>query len=232
MKDEIMVTLIATGFEGKDSKLKEAILEHKILSKIKAVLDENGNPRLIDFDDEEMKVVKNFNLLSMKPMIYIANVAEEDLHDPSSNEHYQNLIKLANEEGLEVILISAQVEMEIASLEPDEQVTFLEAYGLKKSGLNEVIEKSYYLLGLKTYFTAGVKEVRAWTIRIGDTAPKAAGEIHTDFEKGFIRAKVVAFDKFIENNGWKGSQEAGDLRLEGKEYIVQDGDLMEFLFNV
>jgi len=214
------------------AKLKEAILEHEILSKIKAVLDENGNPRLLEFDEESMKIVKNFNLLSMKPMIYIANVAEENLHDPSSNVHYQNLLKLATEEGLEVVLISAQVEMEIASLEPEEQVTFLEAYGLKKSGLNEVIEKSYYLLGLKTYFTAGEPEVRAWTFKNGMKAPQCAGIIHTDFERGFIKAETLSYTDLIKYGTPQICKENGRVRLEGKDYVVKDGDIMLFRFNV
>ncbi len=214
------------------AKLKEAILEREILAKIKSVLDENGNPRLIDFEEEELKVVKNFNLLTMKPMIYIANVAEEDLHDPSHNEHYQNLLKLAQTEGTEVVLISAQVEMEIASLEPEEQLTFLEAYGLKKSGLNEVIEKSYYLLGLKTYFTAGEPEVRAWTFKKGMKAPQCAGIIHTDFERGFIKAETLSYDDLIKYKTPQVAKENGRVRLEGKDYVVQDGDIMLFRFNV
>lgn len=214
------------------AKLKEAILEHEILSKIKVVLDDNGNPRLIDFTEEELKIVKNFNLLTMKPMIYIANVAEEDLHDSSKNIHYQNLSKLAQTEGTEVVLISAQVEMEIASLEPEEQLTFLEAYGLKKSGLNEVIEKSYYLLGLKTYFTAGEPEVRAWTFKKGMKAPQCAGIIHTDFERGFIKAETLAYDDLIKYGTPQIAKENGRVRLEGKDYVVQDGDIMLFRFNV
>ncbi|PKK96539.1 MAG: redox-regulated ATPase YchF [Tenericutes bacterium HGW-Tenericutes-3] len=214
------------------AKLKDAILEHEILTKIKEVLDENGNPRLLEFDEESMKIIKNFNLLSMKPMIYIANVAEEDLHDPSSNVHYQNLLKLAKEEGLEVVLISAQVEMEIASLEPEEQVTFLEAYGLVKSGLNEVIEKSYYLLGLKTYFTAGEPEVRAWTFKKGMKAPQCAGIIHTDFERGFIKAETLSYSDLLKYGTPQACKENGRVRLEGKDYVVQDGDIMLFRFNV
>jgi len=214
------------------AKLKEAILEHEVLSKIKEVLDQNGNPRLIHFEEEELKIVKNFNLLTMKPMIYIANVSEEDLHDPSHNKHYQNLLKLAHAEGTEVVLISAQVEMEIASLEPDEQVTFLEAYGLKKSGLNEVIEKSYYLLGLKTYFTAGEPEVRAWTFKNGMKAPQCAGIIHTDFERGFIKAETLSYNDLLKYGTPQVAKENGRVRLEGKDYVVQDGDIMLFRFNV
>ena len=134
--------------------------------------------------------------------------------------------------GSEVVIVSAKVEAELQEMDEESKKEFLETLGVQEAGLNRLIRAGFKLLGLQTYFTAGVKEVRAWTIKIGDTAPKAAGEIHTDFEKGFIRAKVVSYDNFIKNSGWKGSQEAGVLRLEGKEYIVQDGDLMEFLFNV
>ncbi len=214
------------------AKLKDAILEHEILTKVKKVLDENGNPRLIHFEDEELKIIKNFNLLSMKPMIYIANVSEEDLHNPNTNKHYQNLLKLAQTEDTEVVLISAQVEMEIASLEPEEQLTFLEAYGLKKSGLNEVIEKSYYLLGLKTYFTAGEPEVRAWTFKKGMKAPQCAGIIHTDFERGFIKAETLSYDDLLKYGTPHVAKENGRVRLEGKDYVVQDGDIMLFRFNV
>ncbi|MBU1141700.1 MAG: redox-regulated ATPase YchF [Firmicutes bacterium] len=214
------------------AKLKEAILEHEILSKIKKVLDNNESPRLIPFEEEELKIIKNFNLLTMKPMIYIANVAEEDLHHPDLNQHYQNLLKLAQSEGTEVILISAQVEMEIASLEPEEQMTFLEAYGLKKSGLNEVIEKSYYLLGLKTYFTAGEPEVRAWTFKKGMKAPQCAGIIHTDFERGFIKAETLSYEDLVKYGTPQLCKENGRVRLEGKDYVVQDGDIMLFRFNV
>ncbi len=214
------------------AKLKDAILEHELLSKVKKVLDDNGNPRLIPFEEEELKIIKNFNLLSMKPMIYIANVSEEDLHNPSSNKHYQNLLKLAQTEDTEVVLISAQVEMEIASLEPEEQLTFLEAYGLKKSGLNEVIEKSYYLLGLKTYFTAGEPEVRAWTFKKGMKAPQCAGIIHTDFERGFIKAETLSYDDLLKYGTPHVAKENGRVRLEGKDYVVQDGDIMLFRFNV
>lgn len=214
------------------AKLKDAIEEQEILLKIKKVLDENGSPRLLTFEEEELKLIRSFNLLSLKPMIYIANVSEEDLHHPESNVHYQNLLKFAKSEGTEVVLISAQVEMEIASLEPEEQLTFLEAYGLKKSGLNEVIEKSYELLGLKTYFTAGEPEVRAWTFRKGMKAPQCAGIIHTDFERGFIKAETLSYQDLIKYGTPQICKENGKVRLEGKDYVVQDGDIMLFRFNV
>ncbi|TNF07359.1 MAG: redox-regulated ATPase YchF [Bacillota bacterium] len=214
------------------AKQKDAMVEYDILSKIKHALDLGENPRLIPFEEEELKLIKSFNLLSLKPMIYIANVSEDDLHHPEGNKHYQNLLTLAKKENTEVVLISAQVEMEIASLEPEEQVTFLEAYGLKKSGLNEVIERSYQLLGLKTYFTAGEPEVRAWTFKNGMKAPQCAGIIHSDFERGFIKAETLSYDDLLKYGTPQLAKEAGKVRLEGKEYVVQDGDIMLFRFNV
>ena len=163
-------------------------------------------------------------------MMYAANVSEEDL--ATGNEYVEKVREYAKEFGAEVIIVSAKVESELSEMEDEDKQMFLEELGVTEPGLNRLIRAGYKLLGLQTYFTAGVKEVRAWTIKVGDTAPKAAGEIHTDFEKGFIRAKVVAYDDFVKFKGWKGAQEQGVLRLEGKEYIVKDGDLMEFLFNV
>ena len=214
------------------AKVKEAQEEYDVLIRIKGALDQSLSPRTIDFNEEELKLIKNFSLLTMKPMIYIANVSEDDLHHPMSNKHYTRLLDKAKENHTEVVLISAQVEMEIASLEPEEQVTFLEAYGLKKSGLNEVIEKSYTLLGLKTYFTAGEPEVRAWTFKQGMKAPQCAGIIHSDFERGFIKAETLAYDDLIKYGTPQIAKENGRVRLEGKDYVVQDGDIMLFRFNV
>lgn len=213
------------------AKSKEAILEFDILSRIKDALDHDQNPRDLSFEEEDLKLIKSFNLLSLKPMIYIANVSEETLHDPMSNKHYLNVLDYAKKEEVEVVLISAQVEMEIASLAPDEQMTFLEAYGLKKSGLNEVIERSYKLLGLKTYFTAGEPEVRAWTFKKGMKAPQCAGIIHSDFENGFIKAETLAFDDLVKYGTPQLAKENGRVRLEGKDYVVADGDIMHFRFN-
>jgi GTP-binding protein YchF len=214
------------------AKVKEAQEEFDVLKKIKDALDQDISPRTIDFTDEELKLIKNFSLLSMKPMIYIANVSEEDLHDPMHNKHYVRLLEYAKESKTDVVLISAQVEMEIASLEPEEQLTFLEAYGLKKSGLNEVIDKSYELLGLNTYFTAGEPEVRAWTFKKGMKAPQCAGIIHSDFERGFIKAETLAYNDLITYGTPQVAKENGKVRLEGKDYVVQDGDIMLFRFNV
>ena len=178
-----------------------------------------------------MELLRTYQLLTLKPMIFAANVSEDDL--ATGNEYVEKVKEYAETVGSQVVIVSAKVEAELQEMDDeDEKQEYLEALGVEEAGLNRLIRAGFKLLGLQTYFTAGVKEVRAWTIKIGDTAPKAAGEIHTDFEKGFIRAKVVSFDDFIKYSGWKGSQEAGVLRLEGKEYIVKDGDLMEFLFNV
>jgi ribosome-binding ATPase len=214
------------------AKLKEALFEYDILIKIKEALDQSISPRTIDFDEEELKVIKSFNLLTFKPMIYIANVSESDLLNLKSNKHYQKLLDFAKNEHTEVVFISAQVEMEIASLDDKEQITFLEAYGLEKSGLNEVIEKSYELLGLKTYFTAGEPEVRAWTFKKGMKAPQCAGIIHSDFERGFIKAETLAYQDLIKYKTPQIAKENGKVRLEGKDYVVQDGDIMLFRFNV
>ncbi|MDY0075429.1 MAG: redox-regulated ATPase YchF [Acholeplasmataceae bacterium] len=214
------------------AKVKEAMEEYDVLLRIKKTLDEGNSPRTLNFSDDELKLIKNFSLLTMKPMIYIANVSEEDLHHPLENTYYTKLLDYAAKEHTEVVLISAQVEMEIASLDKEEQETFLEAYGLKKSGLNEVIEKSYKLLGLKTYFTAGEPEVRAWTFREGMKAPQCAGIIHSDFERGFIKAETLAFQDLITYQTPQLAKEHGRVRLEGKDYVVQDGDIMLFRFNV
>ncbi len=214
------------------AKVKEAIEEYDVLKRIKERLDLGLSPRDLDFNEEEKKLIKHFNLLTMKPIIYIANVSEDDLHHPNDNVHYQRILEYAKEKDVEVVLISAQVEMEIASLDSSEQKTFLEAYGLEKSGLNEVIEKSYKLLGLKTYFTAGEPEVRAWTFTEGMKAPQCAGIIHSDFERGFIKAETLSYDDLMTFKTPQIARENGKVRLEGKDYIVKDGDIMLFRFNV
>ena len=211
-------------------KNKEALAVMPVLEKCKAHLEEIKLLKTLKLDDNEMELIKVYQFLTLKPMMYAANVGEEDL--ANGNEYVEKVREYANSNGSEVIIVSAKVESELSEMEEEDKQMFLEELGVTEPGLNRLIRAGYKLLGLQTYFTAGVKEVRAWTIKIGATAPKAAAEIHTDFEKGFIRAKVVGYDDFINNKGWKGSQESGTMRLEGKEYIVKDGDLMEFLFNV
>lgn len=214
------------------AKVADAKEEYDVLKRIKDALDHDENPRLLTFTKEEEKLVKSFNLLSLKPMIYIANIAEEDLSDPHQNAFYNQLVEYAKTSKTKLVFISAQVEMEIAALNPDEQVSFLDAYGMTKSGLNEVIEQSYDLLGLQTYFTAGEPEARAWTFQKGMKAPQCAGIIHSDFERGFIKAETLSYDDLILYGSPQAAKEAGKVRLEGKDYVVQDGDIMLFRFNV
>ncbi|MDH5785200.1 MAG: redox-regulated ATPase YchF [Chromatiales bacterium] len=208
----------------KESKAKLALYE-----KVKAGLDEGKMVRTMGLDEDQLDGLYDLHLLTIKPTMYIANVAEDGFEN---NTHLDAVRQLAESEGSEVVAVCAAIESELAELDDEEAASFLEELGLDEPGLNRVIRAGYKLLGLQTYFTAGVKEVRAWTVRIGATAPQAAGVIHTDFEKGFIRAEVTAYDDFIACNGEQGAKEAGKLRLEGKEYIVKDGDVMHFRFNV
>ncbi len=212
------------------AKNKEALAIMPILEKCKVHLEDFKLLKTLELTEDEAFLIKAYQFLTLKPMMFAANVSEDDL--VSGNDYVEKVREYAAKLGSEVAIVSAKVEAELQEMEEEDREMFLEELGVTEPGLNRLIRAGFKLLGLQTYFTAGVKEVRAWTIRIGDTAPKAAGEIHTDFEKGFIRAKVVAYDEFVKNSGWKGSQESGVLRLEGKEYIVKDGDLMEFLFNV
>ena len=208
---------------------KEAIAVKAILEKIQPLLDEGKPARAADLDDDERKLVRGFGLMTLKPTMYIANVAEDGFEN---NPHLDAVKKLAAEENAIVVPLCNQIEAEISLLEAEDRAEFLEAMGMEEPGLNVVIRAGYSLLGLQTYFTAGVQEVRAWTVKVGATAPQAAGVIHTDFEKGFIRAECVAYDDFIQYNGEAGAKEAGKWRLEGKTYIVQDGDVLHFRFNV
>ncbi|TBR14058.1 MAG: redox-regulated ATPase YchF, partial [Rugosibacter sp.] len=208
----------------KDGKLLCAVLE-----KCLAQLDKALAVRALDLSTEEHALLKPFCLITAKPVLYVANVKEGGF----DNNPYLDVVRAhAATEKAEVVAICAAIEAEIAELEDDEKQMFLADLGLDEPGLNRLIRAAYNLLGLQTYFTAGVKEVRAWTIHAGDTAPQAAGVIHTDFEKGFIRAQTIGFDDFITYKGEAGAKEAGKMRAEGKEYVVKDGDVMNFLFNV
>ena len=208
---------------------KEAQRIVSALRKVEAVLDAGGAARSADLYAEEKEVLRPFFLLTMKPTMYVANVAERGFHD---NPLLAAVQSFAAKEGAPVVPVCAALEAEIADLEGEDKLAFLADLGLAEPGLDRVIHAGYKLLGLETYFTAGPKEVRAWTIHHGQTAPQAAGVIHTDFEKGFIRAEVIAFRDFIACNGEQGAKEHGKMRLEGKEYIVKDGDVMHFRFNV
>ena len=216
----------AKAAKGNDKDAKALVV---VLEKVIPHLNEAKPLRSLGLTDDELSVLKQLNPLTIKPTMYIANVDE----DGFENNPYLDAVKeIAAQEGAIVVPICNKLEAEVSELEDDEKMEFLEELGMEEPGLNRVIRAGYSLLGLQTYFTAGPKEVRAWTIPIGATAPNAAGKIHTDFEKGFIRAEVVAYEDFIAGNGEQGAKEAGKWRLEGKEYIVQDGDLIHFRFNV
>jgi len=208
---------------------KEAQRIVAALEKVQVVLDQGRPARTADLYAEEKDVLKPFFLLTMKPTMYVANVAEHGFHD---NPMLAAVEKHAAAEGAPVVAVSAALEAEIADLDGDDKAVFLADLGLDEPGLDRVIHAGYRLLGLQTYFTVGPKEVRAWTIHVGDTAPQAAGVIHTDFEKGFIRAEVTAYADFIACKGEHGAKEAGKMRLEGKEYVMHDGDVVHFRFNV
>ena len=208
---------------------KDAIATKAALEKIQPLLDEGKPARAADLSDDERKAVRGFGLMTLKPTMYIANVAEDGFEN---NPHLEAVKKLAAEENAIVVPLCNQIEAEISLLEDEDRAEFLEAMGMEEPGLNVVIRAGYKLLGLQTYFTAGVQEVRAWTVKVGATAPQAAGVIHTDFEKGFIRAECIAYDDFVQYNGEAGAKEAGKWRLEGKTYVVQDGDVLHFRFNV
>ncbi|WP_087973907.1 redox-regulated ATPase YchF [Oceanobacillus rekensis] len=213
-------------------KDKDAVAEHDILVKIKDGLEAEKPVRALEFTDDQQKVVKGLHLLTSKPMLYVANVSEDEVADPDSNENVQKVKDFAAKENAEVIVICAKIEEEISELDPEEKEMFLEDLGITEAGLDKLIKASYSLLGLATYFTAGVQEVRAWTFREGIKAPQAAAIIHTDFERGFIRAETVSYTDLVEGGSMMHAREKGKVRLEGKEYIVQDGDVIHFRFNV
>lgn len=208
---------------------KEALKLVQVLEKIQPALNEAQPARSVKLTKEELDVVKPLCLLTLKPVMYVANV---DDHGFENNPLLESVREMAAKENAPVVAVCAKTEAEIADLPDEDKAMFLEDMGMHEPGLNRVIRAGYDLLGLQTYFTAGVKEVRAWTIHKGDTAPQAAGVIHTDFERGFIRAQTIAFEDYVALKGEKGAQEAGKMRAEGKDYIVADGDVMNFLFNV
>jgi GTP-binding protein YchF len=215
--------------KGVKSGDKAAIIEMGLLERIKKQLDQGKPARALDFTKEEMPLLNSFHLLTLKPTLYVANVSETGF---TNNPLLDEVNQIAVSEKAQVVVICAAIEAEIAELDDTEKEIFLAELNLEEPGLNRLIHTGYKLLNLETYFTAGEKEVRAWTIHVGDTAPQAAGVIHTDFEKGFIRAEVISYDDFIRFGGEQGAKEAGKWRLEGKEYVVKDGDIMHFRFNV
>lgn len=213
-------------------KDKDAVAEYNVLVKLREAFENDKPARAIEFNEEEEKIVRNLFLLTRKPVLYVANVSEEDVSSPDDNKYVQQVREFAASENSEVIVVCARAEEEIAELEDEDKVDFLEALGIEESGLDQLIRSAYTLLGLATYFTAGVQEVRAWTFIKGMKAPQCAGIIHTDFERGFIRAEVVAYDALLEYGSEQAAKEAGKVRLEGKEYEMKDGDVVHFRFNV
>ncbi|MDH4053141.1 MAG: redox-regulated ATPase YchF [Rubrivivax sp.] len=208
---------------------KEAAALVKVLEKCQAALDQARPVRSVDFSKEEQVVLRPLCLITAKPAMFVGNVAEDGFE---GNPYLDRLQAYASEQHAPVVAICAKTEAELADMDDDDRAMFLAEMGQAEPGLNRLIRAAFGLLGLQTYFTAGVKEVRAWTIHVGDTAPQAAGVIHTDFERGFIRAQTIAYDDFIAHRGEQGAKDAGRMRAEGKEYVVRDGDVMNFLFNV
>ena len=210
---------------------KQSEKELAILLKLKEALENGQNARTVKFEDEEdIKIVNSFFLLTTKPIIYCANISEKDITNPD-NDYVKRVKEYAKQEGAETIALCAKIEEELTKLDPEEREMFKEELGIKESGLDKLVA-SYSLLGLMSYLTAGETEVRAWTIKKGTKAPQAAGKIHTDFEKGFIKAEVVKYDDLIECGNYVAAREKGKVRIEGKDYVVQDGDIMLFRFNV
>ena len=214
------------------AKEKDALAEYNVLSKLVEALRAGKAARSVSLDKDEMEVAKSYQLLTMKPMIYVANMSEDDVADPDSNHYYQSVKEYALNEGNDVIAICAEIEEELSKLSKEEKQMFLDEMGIKQSGLDSVIKAAYHLLGLKTFFTVGEPECRAWTFKDGMLAPDCAGVIHTDFKKGFIRAETYSYDDLMEYKTDASLKEHGKLRLEGKDYVVQDGDVMHFRFNV
>lgn len=208
---------------------KQAKTEIAVLEKLLPTLEEGNMARSVTLSDDDRRTIRSYNLLTLKPTMYICNVAEDGFTD---NPFLDQVQEIASRENAIVVPVCAAIEAEISELDDADKAEFLDEMGLEEPGLNRVIRAGYKLLNLHTYFTAGVKEVRAWTIPVNSTAPQAAGKIHTDFEKGFIRAEIVGFDDFISHRGEQGAKDAGKWRLEGKEYIVKDGDVIHFRFNV
>ncbi|AUI79823.1 MULTISPECIES: redox-regulated ATPase YchF [Lactiplantibacillus] len=211
---------------------KEAKAELAVLEKIKPALEAGKPVRSLEFNEDDQQIVKGLFLLTSKPVLYVANIAEDDMADPENSKYFQVVADYAKQEGAQAIGVAAETEEEIAELDDDDKADFLAAEGVEEPGLNKLIRASYKLLGLETFFTAGGKETRAWTFKRGTKAPQAAGIIHSDFERGFIRAEVMSFDALDEAGSEAKVKENGKLRLEGKDYVMQDGDIVEFRFNV
>ncbi|WP_061569584.1 redox-regulated ATPase YchF [Caldibacillus debilis] len=213
-------------------KDKKAMAEFEVLSMLKDAFEKELPARTIEFNEEQLKIVKGYQLLTINPVLYVANVGEDDLLDSDGNEYVRQVKAYAEKDHAEVVVICAKIEAEIAELDGEEKSSFLKELGIEQSGLDQMIQKAYHLLGLATFFTAGAPEVRAWTFKKGMTAPQCAGIIHSDFEKGFIRAETVSYEDLMACGSMAAAREAGKVRLEGKDYLVQDGDIIHFRFNV
>ncbi|XCS11280.1 redox-regulated ATPase YchF [Aeribacillus pallidus] len=240
--ETINIELILADLETVDKRIdrvakiakqkdKQAMFEYEILMKLKEAFENEKPARSVSFTEEQMKYVKQLHLLTIKPVLYVANVSEEDISS-GSNEYVEKVRKYVAAENAEVIVVCAKIESEMVELDSEEKEMFLQELGIQESGLDQLIKASYILLGLATYFTAGEQEVRAWTFRKGMKAPECAGIIHSDFERGFIRAETVSYTDLIEAGSMAAAREAGKVRLEGKDYEVQDGDIIHFRFNV
>ena len=217
--------------KAQTSKNKDDLLEYNLLVRIKENLEKNIPARKLEFTEDELKLISSFNLITLKPIIYVANVSEEDIMN-GGNIYVEKVRDFAISENTQVVMICAKIESELAELEDDEKDAFLQDLGIEESGLSSLIKSTYSLLGLATYFTVGTDEVKAWTFRLGMKAPKCAGIIHTDFERGFIRAEVMSYQDLIECGSELKVKEKGALRIEGKEYVMKDGDICHFRFNV
>ena len=228
---EIITTRIGKiGKKAMTTKNKDDVKEIELLERIKDALEKNIPVRKLGLDDEEKKIISSFNLITLKPIIYVCNVNENDVS--TGNEYTNRVCEYAKNEGSEVVIISAKIESELAELDDDEKMLFLNELGITSSGLDKLIDKTYKLLGLATFFTVGSDEVRAWTFKKGMKAPECAGIIHSDFERGFIKAEVMSYDDLVAAGSELKVREAGRARIEGKEYVMQDGDICHFRFNV
>ena len=214
-----------------NQKEKEAVFEYNLLKKVHEALGRSENIRNLDFNKDEVEYLKQFNFLTAKPVIYVCNIKEEEINNPSANKHYLEVMQYAQKEGSQVVPISAKIEEELSDLSKEEKQEFLSELGINSSGLDELIIKAYKTLGLETFFTVGKDECRGWTFKSGYTAPQCAGIIHSDFEKGFIKAEVYTYEDIMEYKTEAKLKEAGKIRLEGKEYHPKDGDIMFFRFN-
>lgn len=232
LADMETVDNVLRRIERKSQNDKSLIPEVNLAKKLKETFEKELPARVLDLNDDELKIAKGWHLLTLKPILYVGNVAESAVANPENEELYKKMKEEVNRQGTNAMGISAKIEGELSQLEESDREIFLEDLGIVESGLDRLTRASFNLLNLATYFTAGVKEVRAWTFHKGFTAPQGAGVIHTDFEKGFIKAEVISFDDYIEFNGEQGAKEAGKSRMEGKDYLLKDGDVVHFRFNV